>query len=246
MARMIPIVISIGTTHPWNVAGTGRDLIVGADRGVRVFTAVAAVSAQDAAGVTALDPVPLDVLRAQLATLPWEAAGAVRIGALPTLGAVRAAAAMVRARLALPAVVDPVFAASSGGALADDDARYALRDELATLPNVVLTPNVEEAAELLSSLPIERDTVGEAALALQLRGANAVLIKGGHFDGDPVDALATAAGVELFSEPRIAASMRGTGCTLAMALAAELARGNPLHHAVAAARAYVRAEIARH
>ena len=56
----------------------------------------------------------------------------------------------------------------------------------------------------------------------------------------------TADGVELFSEPRIAASMRGTGCTLAMALACELANGTPLRHAVHAARAYVRAEIARH
>lgn len=243
---MLPIVISIGTTHPWNIAGTGRDLVVGAERGVRVFTAVAAVSAQDAAGVTALHPVPVEVLRAELATLPWDAAGAVRVGALPTLAAVRAAAAMVRARLSLPAVVDPVFAASRGGALADDAARFALRDELATLPNVILTPNLDEAAELLGSLPIDRDAIGDAAAALQLRGAHAVLLKGGHLDGDPVDVLATAGGVELFTEPRIAGSMHGTGCTLAMALAAELAHGNPLRHAVQSARAYVRAEITRH
>ena len=243
---MIPIVISIGTTHPWNVAGTGRDLIVGLDRGVRVFTAVAAVSAQDAGGVTALHAVPVEVLRAELAALPWDSAGAIRIGALPTLANVHAVSALLRARPTIPAVVDPVFAASRGGELADPAARYAVRDELATLPNVVLTPNLDEAADLLGSLPIERGSVGEAAAALQRRGANAVLLKGGHFDGDPVDALATASGVELFTEPRIAGSMHGTGCTLAMALAAELANGTPLRHAVQAARAYVRAEIAKH
>lgn len=243
---MKPIVISIGTTHPWNVAGVGRDLIVGAERDVRVFTAVAAVSAQDASGVTALHAVPVDTLRAELATLPWDAAGAVRIGALATLANVRAAAAVVRARPEIPTVVDPVFAASSGGELLDAAGRFALRDELASLPNVVMTPNLAEAAEMLGVLPIERDAIAEAASALQRLGAHAVLLKGGHLDGDPVDALATTEVVELFSEPRISASMRGTGCTLAMALACELANGTPLRHAVQAARAYVRAEIARH
>jgi len=243
---VIPIVISIGTSHPWNIAGTGRDLVVGADRGVRVFTAIAAVSAQGARGVEALAPIPSEVLRAQLATLPWEAAGAIRIGALATLANVRAAAAIVRARPLLPAVVDPVFAASRGGELADEAASYAVRDELATLPNVVLTPNLDEAALLLGTHPIARDAIGEAARAIQLRGAHAVLLKGGHLDGDPIDALATAQGVELFAERRIAGEMHGTGCTLAMALACELAAGRPLAHAVRAARAYVRAEIARH
>ncbi|HKE35982.1 MAG TPA: hydroxymethylpyrimidine/phosphomethylpyrimidine kinase [Candidatus Baltobacteraceae bacterium] len=243
---MKPIVISIGTTHPWNVAGIGRDLVVAGDRDVRVFTAVAGVSAQDASGVKALHPVPVEALRAQLAALPWDSAGAIRIGALATLENVRAAAAIVRARPTIPAVVDPIVAASSGGELLDEAGRYALRDELATLPNVVLTPNLAEAADMLGVHPIERDAVGDAASALQRRGAHAVLLKGGHLDGDPLDALATADGVELFSEPRIAATMRGTGCTLAMALACELASGTPLRHAVHAARAYVRAEIARH
>ena len=76
------IVLSIGTNHPWNVAGIGRDLVVGTRLGARVFTAVAAVSAQDAHGVRALHPVPAEVLREQLAALPWDAAGAVRVGAL--------------------------------------------------------------------------------------------------------------------------------------------------------------------
>jgi hydroxymethylpyrimidine/phosphomethylpyrimidine kinase len=240
------IVLSIGTSHPWNVSGIGRDLVVGTQRGARVFTAIAAVSAQDAHGVRALHPVPSNVVRAQLAALPWEAAGAARIGALATLDNVRAVTAALRARPALPAVVDPVFAASRGGELADPASRYAIRDELATLPNVVLTPNLDEAAFLLGSLPIPRDAVGDAAVTLQLRGPLAVLVKGGHLDGDPIDALATSAGVELFTEARIAGEMHGTGCTLAMALACELAGGAPLDAAVRAARAYVRAEIARH
>jgi hydroxymethylpyrimidine/phosphomethylpyrimidine kinase len=244
--RVSTIVLSIGTTHPWNVAGVGRDLIVGAELGVRVFTAVAAVSAQNGRGVTALQAIAPNAFDAQLATLPWASAGAVRVGALPTLGAVRAVAERLRAHPALLAVVDPVFTASRGGDLADDAARYGVRDELATLASVILTPNLGEAALLLGISSIERGAIGEAAAALRARGANAVLVKGGHLEGDPVDALATAEGIELFAEPRIAGEMHGTGCTLAMALACELAAGRPLPHAVRAARAYTRAELARH
>jgi hydroxymethylpyrimidine/phosphomethylpyrimidine kinase len=240
------IVLSIGTSHPWNISGTGRDLVVASAMNVRVFTAIAAVSAQDGRGLQALHAVPAAVLRAQLSTLPWDAAGAVRVGALATLENVRAVSAALRARPSLCAVVDPVFSASRGGTLTDESAQRAVTEELATLPNVVLTPNLAEAAAMLGVHPIRRDAIGDAAEALARRGAQAVLLKGGHLEGDPVDALATASGVELFTEPRIAGAMHGTGCTLAIALACELAGGKPLAQAVAAARAFVRAEIARH
>jgi hydroxymethylpyrimidine/phosphomethylpyrimidine kinase len=243
---MKPIVLSIGTTHPWNIAGVGRDLVVAADFDVRVFTAVAAVSAQDGTGVVALHSVPADALRAQLEVLPWQTAGAARIGALPTLAAVRSVAEVLGAHPELPAVVDPVFGASRGGSLSDDAARFALRDEIAILPNVVLTPNLHEAAWLLAVASLDRAAVPEAAQTLRARGAHAVLLKGGHLDGDPLDVLATADGIEAFNEPRLNAQMHGTGCTLAMALACELAAGTPLLHAVHAARAYTRAQIARH
>ncbi|HKU80812.1 MAG TPA: bifunctional hydroxymethylpyrimidine kinase/phosphomethylpyrimidine kinase [Candidatus Tumulicola sp.] len=240
------IVLSIGTTHPWNVAGTGRDLVLGTELGARVFTAIAAVSAQDAGGVRALHPIPPAALRAQLAALPWSAAGAVRVGALASAENVRCVAAALRAHGTLPAVVDPVFFASRGGALADDATRHAIGEELSVLPNAVLTPNLDEAAALLGSPPIGLATMGEAAAALRLRGPEAVLLKGGHLEGDPVDALATVAGVQILREPRIAGTMHGTGCTLAMALACALAGGAAVDDAVRRARAFVRAQLARH
>ncbi len=243
---MATIVLSIGTTHPWNVAGVGRDLVVGAALGVRVFTAVAAVSAQDGRGLVALDPVAGELFEAQLAVLPWQTAGAVRVGALPTRASVDAVANALKAREWLPAVVDPVFAASGGGELADEAARVAVRDRLATLRSVILTPNLAEAAAMLQRTRLERRELGEAARLLRERGAGAVLLTGGHLDGDPADALASGEGIEIFSEPRIAGAMHGTGCTLAMALACELGAGRPLPAAVRAARAFVRAEIARH
>jgi hydroxymethylpyrimidine/phosphomethylpyrimidine kinase len=109
-----------------------------------------------------------------------------------------------------------------------------------------LTPNLSEAAAMLHEDAIERSNLGEAATRLRARGAGAVLLTGGHLEGAPADALATSDGVEMFSEARIAGAMHGTGCTLAMVLACELAAGKPLPAAVRAARAFVRAEIARH
>jgi hydroxymethylpyrimidine/phosphomethylpyrimidine kinase len=241
-----PIVISIGTTHPWNVAGVGRDLIVGAELGVRVFTAVAGVSAQDAGGVRALQAIDAPTFATQLLTLPWNAAGAVRVGALVSPANVRALVAVLHTRPELLAVVDPVLAASRGGQLAGDDTRAAIRDELAASPTTILTPNLSEAVALLGVSQIDAGSIGDAARALQRRGAHAVLLKGGHLNGEPVDALATASGVELFSAPRIAAEMHGTGCTLAMALASELAKGIALREAVIAARDFVRAGLAAH
>jgi hydroxymethylpyrimidine/phosphomethylpyrimidine kinase len=190
--------------------------------------------------------VPPEVLRDQLAVLPWDAAGAVRVGALATAENVRFVAAALRARPGLAAVIDPVLSASRGGRLADDEAQREIGGNLALLPNAVLTPNLGEAAALLGVAPITSETIAGAALALQQRGAGAVLLTGGHLEGDPIDALATASGVELFSEPRIAGEMHGTGCTLSMVIACELANGSSLAQSVVAARAFVRAEIARH
>lgn len=86
----------------------------------------------------------------------------------------------------------------------------------------------------------------EAAAALRGLGVPAVLLKGGHLDGDVVtDLLVTADGAEEFVSPRIATRhTHGTGCTLASAIAAGLAQGMSLRDSVVRARAYVRAAIA--
>jgi hydroxymethylpyrimidine/phosphomethylpyrimidine kinase len=241
-----PIVLSIGTTHPWNVAGVGRDLVVGTELQVRVFTVVAAVTAQDASGLRGIAAIDPELFSAQLDALPWTAAGAIRVGALGSPENTARLAERLKRHPETPAVVDPVFAASRGGELAGAAARAALRDRLAGLPNVILTPNLQEAAGLLGVDALDRAAIEEGARTLRGRGALAVLIKGGHLHGDPADALATAEGVELLCEPRIAAEMRGTGCTLAIVMACELARGAELRDAVVAARSYVRAQLAAH
>lgn len=238
------VVASIGTTHPWNIAGVGLDLLVAREFDVRALTVVAAVSAQNERGLHALEPVSEQLLDAQLRALPMTEVRALRVGALCGARAVERVAEFVAAHAKVPAVVDPVLGASLGGAFLDDAAFIALRDRLATLPSVVLTPNVAEAARLLGVASVTRETLDEAAQTLRDRGARAVLLKGGHLDGDPVDALVDERGLETYADVRVAADMRGTGCALAMAIACELASGSTLRESVTVARAFVRTKIA--
>ena len=236
---MIARVLSVGTNDPRNVAGIGRDIIVGTELGCNVVTAVAAVSVQDDRGVHALHVVPSTVLRAQLVV---PSARVARIGALACSENVAVVADWL-ARPGVVAVVDPVMHASAGGVLADAQTAAAVRDRLATLPSVVLTPNLPEAQFLLACRIEGVDAMQAAAIELRARGTQAVLLKGGHGTGDPTDVLATAEGTETFSSPRIDTTMGGKGCTLAMALACGIARNLPLREAVIMARAYVRAKM---
>jgi hydroxymethylpyrimidine/phosphomethylpyrimidine kinase len=142
-------------------------------------------------------------------------------------------------------VYDPVMAASSGDALSGAGFVESVRAKL--LPRVdCLTPNLAEAAALLG----EGIAEGEADMARQGRalialGARAVLVKGGHLEGDDaIDLLVTADGVHRFAAPRLASNnLHGTGCTLSSSIAAHVVLGKPLPEAVAAGKAFVREAI---
>ena len=140
----------------------------------------------------------------------------------------------------IPLVIDPVLVSSSGGVLLDDGGRAALIRTLFPLATLV-TPNVPEVAALLT----ERVASDEATLIEQGKrlldlGSAAILLKGGHREGDEaVDLLISQAGVEKLVSARLAGSSRGTGCALASAIAAGLAGGEQLSVACAAAKRYV-------
>jgi hydroxymethylpyrimidine/phosphomethylpyrimidine kinase len=237
------VVASIGTTHPWNIAGVGLDARVAAEYGVGHVVAIAGVSAQDAERVTAVLPVPGRILRAQLESFPPGVA-AYRVGALISAENVRVVADFLRSRAGMCVVVDPVLGSSTGQALWTNAAYIdELRDVLLHLP-VIVTPNLDEAALLLHAKPLrDREAMIAAGTQLVTAGARAALVKGGHLAGDPVDILITAGGAETFEGSRLPGNMRGTGCVLAMSLACELALGRELKAAVSNARDYVRAKI---
>jgi len=187
----------------------------------------------------ALDPASID---AQFAALAHAGIAACSVGALLDPASVRAVAAGVAA-LGVPIVCDPVVAASGGDRLADDATLAALRDEL--FPRCTLiAPNLAEAA-LLAGRPLRTPADVHAAFETLLAlGSRAVLVTGGHLEGDPCDILADGTRVVEFRAPRIAGALRGTGSLLCAAIAARLACGDSLDAAIAFARSFVRERIA--
>jgi hydroxymethylpyrimidine/phosphomethylpyrimidine kinase len=170
----------------------------------------------------------------------------VKIGMLANAATVRVVAETLGRRTEAPVVLDPVLAASSGGALLDAAGRAALRE---LMPRVrLLTPNVPEAAALLGEAPAadERALLAHAQGLLAL-GAGAVLLKGGHGSGDESTDWLVSAGAspEALSAPRLAQGMRGSGCALASAIAAYLAHGLALAQACRQAKEYVTALMLR-
>jgi hydroxymethylpyrimidine/phosphomethylpyrimidine kinase len=140
----------------------------------------------------------------------------------------------------LPAVVDPVMVAKGGAALLENSAISALQDAL--LPQArLLTPNAPEASALSGVEIATTDDLRRAGARLLAMGPKAVLMKGGHVEGEEVtDILMTAQGETLFSGPRLRTRhTHGTGCTLASAIAAGLAGGLSLEAAVTRARHYL-------
>jgi hydroxymethylpyrimidine/phosphomethylpyrimidine kinase len=240
---MTAVVASIGCSDPWNAAGVGLDVLALSACGVRPVTVVAGVTAQDAGGVHDARAVAADLVTAQLASLERAGARAYRIGALLDVATVRAVATHIRATR-IPAVYDPVFAPTGGGRFAADDVVLAIAREL--IPHVALvTPNLLEVARLTGgSVPDSVATMERAAQVLFAQGAAAALVKGGHLEAEAVDVLVDGLGTVRYEAPRIAGTLRGSGCLLACGIAAALANGATLRDAVAEGRMFVRDRFA--
>jgi len=137
-------------------------------------------------------------------------------------------------------VVDPVFVSKHGHPLLREDAVESLRREIVPLAALV-TPNLHEAAGLAGIAVDSREAMEEAAGAIMLLGANAVLVKGGHLEGDAAtDLFVDESRLEWIEAERIdTPNTHGTGCVLSAAIAANLARGNDLLDAVRKGKEFV-------
>jgi hydroxymethylpyrimidine/phosphomethylpyrimidine kinase len=237
-------VLIIGGSDSSGGAGLVRDVRTLRDLRVHPLSALTAVTAQTDSAFFACHIVPVPVLRAQLeaAFLTGEVR-AIKIGMLGSAASVYAVAETLAAHQGIPIVLDPVLRSSSGGTLLEAADPTALLEVL--LPQAtLLTPNIPEAADLLG-VPGARDQSEVLAQARQLLalGARAVLMKGGHACGpQSVDLLVSDhAEARAFATPRLAATLRGSGCALATAVAAHLAHGLDMAAACAAAKDYVTA-----
>jgi hydroxymethylpyrimidine/phosphomethylpyrimidine kinase len=238
-----PRVLSIAGSDSGGGAGIQADLKTFAALGCFGMTAITALTAQNTCGVRAIHPVPPDMLRAQIdAVLEDIGADAVKVGMLHSPEIVRTVAQAIDRHQLRRVVFDPVMVATSGAKLIDDPAIAVLVTEL--FPRAALiTPNLDEAALLVGRPLTSAQDMAQAAAELIVRGARAVLLKGGHLAGDTVmDLLLQASGEPLWLQaPRIdTANTHGTGCTLSSAIAAHLALGATLLDAVQQARDFVR------
>ncbi|MEM7223875.1 MAG: bifunctional hydroxymethylpyrimidine kinase/phosphomethylpyrimidine kinase [Pseudomonadota bacterium] len=227
-------------------AGIQADIKTVTALGGFAMTAVTALTAQNTQGVFGVVGIDPAFIRQQMdVVLEDIGADAVKTGMLHDARVIEAVAEVLEPRAGgLPVVVDPVMVAQSGDPLLADDALETLKRRLIPLSDL-LTPNRPEA-ERLSGLTIATvDDMARAGRNLLDQGARAVLIKGGHMEGETLtDVLVWADGEERFESPRIATRhLHGTGCTLASAIATGLAQGLGLQEAVERARAYLQAAI---
>jgi hydroxymethylpyrimidine/phosphomethylpyrimidine kinase len=210
-------------------AGIQADLKTFAALGVHGLSAIAALTAQNTRGVTAVHVPPVSFLRAQIgACFDDFDIAAVKLGMLATADVIHAVADALAQRNPPWIVLDPVMIATSGARLLDPDAIDALRARLLPLASV-LTPNIPEAEALLDRRIATAADASRALSDLLALGPKAVLLKGGHLEeGDAViDRYADAGARANFEHPRLPLTAHGTGCTFAAAVAAYLAREIP-------------------
>jgi hydroxymethylpyrimidine/phosphomethylpyrimidine kinase len=228
-------------------AGVEADVKTITALGGYASTAVTALTAQSTHGVFGVIPTPPEFVELQMQLVLEDiGADAVKTGMLSSRGTVEAVVRRLRGLgRPPPIVVDPVLASSFGTPLLDPEGRSAFVKLLLPMATL-LTPNAPEAA-LLTGVEVRNfDGMQHAADRLLLMGPEAVLVKGGHVDGDiVVDLLRTADGLERrFESQRIRGRpAHGTGCTLASAIAVGLAEGMTLEGAVQSAHDYVVAAI---
>jgi hydroxymethylpyrimidine/phosphomethylpyrimidine kinase len=238
-------VLTIAGSDSGGGAGIQADLKTMLAHGVHGMTVLTAVTAQNSVGVQGIWPLPPEAIRAQFRSVIADiGADAVKVGMLGSAETVACVADLV-ADLdpPVPLVVDPVCVSKHGDRLIDRAAVSALRTLL--FPHAtVITPNLDEAA-VLTKRSVETPAAVLADLLLGY-GPQWVLIKGGHGEGDAIDYLTSQNG-EQFSYTAARDDNRhthGTGCTLAAALASQLALGHSVPEAMTLAKVYVTGAIA--
>lgn len=232
--RTLPIALTIAGSDSGGGAGIQADLKTFHAFGVFGTSALTAITAQNTLGVTAIHPIPLEVVRAQIDAVADDLPpSGFKTGMLATAPLVKTVAKAIRDHGLTSYVMDPVMVSTSGHRLLDSDAEGALVEELLPLTALV-TPNLHEA-EILTGGPVSTlEEMGIAARRLVEMGAGAALVKGGHLaEGEAVDLLWDGSRERSWRRARMETPhTHGTGCTLSAAAAAGLARGLPLAEAV--------------
>jgi hydroxymethylpyrimidine/phosphomethylpyrimidine kinase len=246
LSRKVTVALTVAGSDPGGGAGVQADLKTFGALGVWGFSALTAVTVQNARGVAAVHVVPGWMVKAQIEAVASDTRpAAAKTGMLATAEIVEAVAATVSGLRLSPLVVDPVLAASQGGRLLEPDGLLAMKDLLLPLCSL-LTPNLGEAEVLLGQPVTEAADMPDAAAALGALGPGAVLLKGGHLRGERSPDLLWYGGTTTWLDgPRLVSDhTHGTGCTLSAAITAYLAAGLPVPEACSKGKAFVTRAIA--
>lgn len=230
---MLPVALTIAGSDPSGGAGLQADLKTFHRFGVYGEAVVTLITVQNTMGVERVETLAADLvlaqIRAVLADIPPRAA---KVGALGNASVMEAVAEAAKS-FEFPLVVDPIIFSKNGARLGDCSSLVARA--------YLLTPNLDEASEMVGFVVDNRDSMRRAAEVLIGMGARNVLVKGGHLAGDALDLLYLEGGdVHEFSSARIETQhTHGTGCTYSAAITAELAKGTGLVQAVSLAKTFV-------
>ncbi|MGH2682571.1 MAG: bifunctional hydroxymethylpyrimidine kinase/phosphomethylpyrimidine kinase [Actinomycetota bacterium] len=241
----IPRALTIAGSDSGGGAGIQADLKVFQALGVWGMSALTAVTVQNTKGVSGFEELSPETVGGQIRAVVTDiGVDAAKTGMLASASIIEAVAEAVRETGVTNLVVDPVFVSKHGHPLLREDALDALRTRIIPLATLV-TPNLPEAAGLAGFEVRTLQDMERAGRAILELGARAVLVKGGHLEGDDAtDLLVTTEGVLPVSAERIdTPHTHGTGCVLSAAIAAHLARGEELPGAVAKGKTFVTESI---
>lgn len=247
-AKQYPRVLSIAGSDSGGGAGIQADIKTISANGCYAATVITALTAQNTMGVSAIHPVPVDFVAAQIkAVLEDIGADAVKIGMLYSSELIRVVAEQLQKFQVRNIILDPVMVAQSGDPLLQSEAIEAMKTYLIPITELI-TPNLPEASVLLGRELLSEREVEEALTELCELGCANVLVKGGHMDSMQESKdwlyLAKEQRTIVLSGKRIdTENNHGTGCTLSSAIASFTARGEDLPTAVRLAKDYIQASL---
>lgn len=224
-------------------AGIQADLKTFSALGCYATTALTSLPVQNTQGVRSIYDITTSCIEEQIkAILDDMQMNAVKIGMLHRQDIIETVTKILREYKIENIVLDPVMVAKSGDKLLHPNAIAKMKECLFPI-TTVLTPNLLEASELLGRAIQSKDQMEKAALDLLEMGPQAVVVKGGHLNGDCDDCFCLKKShheIRWFSSPRIQTqNTHGTGCTFSAAIAAFLAKNYSIFEAVQLAKQYL-------
>src|SRR5256714_9008798 len=245
----IQIALTIAGSDSSAGAGIQADLKTFSGLDVYGLSAVTCVVAEIPGKVSRIEPVSVEMVREQISVLAKHfPIAAIKTGLLCSAAIISAVTKSIDdLRRRVPLVIDPVITATSGDTLLEPDAIETYQRELFPMATLI-TPNLDEAAQLLGKKIQDRESMERAGKELERKFNTVILLKGGHLRGDEaVDLLFSNGKVVEFSEPFVRdVATHGTGCTYSAAITAGLASGKSTEDSIAHAKKFVTACIKNH